>query len=564
METVNSLLNFICKELYLTFKLIFPIYLFLLCFQIVLIIPTIFVGQIGDGKTALAAVTLCYPIVSSTGWAFSLGLSSSLDTLASQAHGAADHKRLGILIQRSMLIHLFLIIPIAIIWINIDNILIILNQQPELVLLAEQYMNTFILIIPAVTILLPSMKILQMQHIVIPSAIILACGVGLDIVLCYLFVFVMEMGITGAALGQVLVMYAMAFAHLIYHLWKRMWRGWSWGAWEKWGQYFYYGIPVYLTNVNELIAIMLGGFVVGMVSDQPDVEISVYSIMGYLNYLLYHAPLSLSTVAAIRIGNLIGEGDIGRVKKVAGLYIITQVVISTILSIILVGGRWVWGAVFSSDRDVISGVADVIFILAIFHPLDSLVVVFQGILRGLGKQRIALLLAFVFAIVAYPLSIGLSVGLRLLSLGYLLGIMLGYMVRAFVCFFIALCLIKRNTIRRVDSQTVQENKPLLRRSSQSSELVESVNSQHSISHPSQTDTNSRTHPVTSIYLSPISRFIPMIKKIISFLILILTFIIILSCKLGSRRLSVYIHGSYLQKPLELCCFSLIPFRNYSQ
>ena len=562
---MKNCFRFICKELYLTFKLAFPVYLTFFCLHISSLIPTIFAGQMENGKVTGAAVNLCFAITNITSFFLLSGLSSSLDTLASQAHGAADHKRLGILIQRSMLIHLFLVIPIAIIWINIDNILIILNQQPELVLLARQYMKVYIFIIPANALTFPCMKILQMQNIVIPSAIILACGVGLDIVLCYLFVFVMDMGITGAALGQVLVTYAIVSVHLVYlrmsSVWKRIWGGWSWEAWGKWSQYFYYGAPEMFAIGNEILSVQLGGFVIGMISDQPEVEINVYSILSYLDIIAFFLPLSLSIVASIRIGNLVGEGDIKRVKKVAAFYMTSQVVFSIIQSIILFGGRWIWGVVFSSDPNVVSGVANLIFIITIYHTLDSLAIVFQGILRGIGKQDISFLMAFVFIIVAYPVSIGLSVGLRLFSLGYFLGIMTAYLARAFVCFFIALCYIKWNAFGRVNSQSVQANSPLLR-STQSSELVGSFHSQHSTTHPHPMNDTSQVHPINSVHFSK-STFFPMVTKTAFFFILIALFILLLSCKLGSQRLSFHIEGSYLQQPLEFCCFSYIPIRNIS-
>ena len=567
MEKVKSSLSFICKELLLIYKLTFPVYLTSLCLEFIFIIPAIFVGHTGDGKTALAAFTLSFAFTTFSGWGFLSALSSSLDTLASQAYGATDLRRLGILLQRSVLIHIFLVIPIAILWINIENILIILNQQPETIILAGQYIHFFIFIIPAIGIHFSCMKILQMQNIVLPSTIIAVCGIVLDIVLCYLFVFLLDMGITGAALGQVLVMYAMMVVHLLYlrmsSVWERIWGGWSWEAWEKWGQYFYYGVPVVATNLNEIIAIQVGGFVVGMVGDQPDVAISVYSTLTYLDYFIYIIPLSLSTATAIRIGNLIGEGDIGRVKKVGVLFVTTQVLLSIFQSIVLIGGSSVWGAIFSSDPNVIRGVANNAFIIAIYHPFDSLASVFQGILRGSGKQDIGLLMAFTFAIIAYPLSIGFSVGLRLIAQGYLLGIMTGYLARTFVCFFIALCCIKWEAIRRVDSESVQPNDPLLGRSLQSSQLVGSFHSQHSISDPLQTNTKLENDPVDQTPSSK-SRKISMIKKIISFLILVALLILMVSCKFGSRRLSFSTESSYLQLPLEFCCFSYVPLRNISK
>ena len=154
-------------------------------------------------------------------------------------------------------------------------------------------------------------------------------------------------------------------------------------------------------------------------------------------------------------------------------------------------------------------------------------------------------------------------GLRLFAQGYLLGIMTGFLARTFVCFFIALCCIKWEAIRRVDSESVQPNDPLLGRSLQSSQLVGSFHSQHSTSDPLQTNTKLENDPVDQTPSSK-SRKISMIKKIISFLIMVALLILMVSCKFGSRRLSFSTESSYLQLPLELCCFSYVPLRNISK
>ena len=95
-----------------------------------------------------------------------------------------------------------------------------------------------------------------------------------------------ELGVCGIALSQVLTTYLMAFAHLAYLryscVWGRIWNGMSWEGWNRWGQYFYYGIPELVMILIEIPCIQVGGFVVGIVSSQPEVDISVYSILTYV------------------------------------------------------------------------------------------------------------------------------------------------------------------------------------------------------------------------------------------------------------------------------------------
>ena len=110
----------------------------------------------------------------------------------------------------------------------------------------------------------------------------------------------------------------------------------------------------------------------------------------------------------------------------------------------------IWGEIFTIDERVICGLSHLVILVAIYHPFDSLVIVFQGILRGTGKQSLGLITSFGFCIVAFPVSMGLSIGLKMSTLGYWLGIMTGYLVRALLWLFIPICCIKWSSIRSVD------------------------------------------------------------------------------------------------------------------
>ena len=144
----------------------------------------------------------------------------------------------------------------------------------------------------------------------------------------------------GIALSQVLTTYLMAFATMAYlrtisGVWFRIWGGMSWEAWVKWGQYIYYGIPELVTILIEIPCIQVGGFVVGVVSKHPEVEISIYSILTYLDLFVFIVPISMSTITAIRVGNLIGEGKLAYAKKVSILVVIIQIMLSLIQSSVL-------------------------------------------------------------------------------------------------------------------------------------------------------------------------------------------------------------------------------------
>ena len=570
MDKVRKIFRFSCQELWLIFKLVSPVYFTTLCTESIGIISVVFAGHISTGSDVLAAVTLCQLFTSLTGYFPHLCFSQSLDTLASQAFGAKKYKELGVLFQRSILIHLFMILPITIIWFNTANIMTVLNQSPQIIHIAAQYMLVYIFINPGYAILMPSMRLLQMQDIVLPSAVLLVLGILIEITLCYVLMFPLGLGVYGAALGPVIIVYALGIAHLLYirfsSVWGRIWGGFSFEAWRHWGQYLYYGFPIFLCDLSELLSIQLGGFVVGIVGLHPEIEISVYSVVTYLDYIIYITPQSMGTVTAIRIGNLIGEGKLSMVKKVSALVVTTTVILSIIQSSVLMAGSHVWGNLFSLDPAVISGVWPVVMILAIYHPLDSLVAVFQGILRGSGKQNYSLIMAVGFFVIAFPLAIGLSVGLRLSTFGYWLGIMSGYVTRVCLWFIIIFCCIKWDNIRRVETVNHATNDVI---SSSPPEDMENrtnlltasstSNSYHSISlTPSSSNVDRSTY---SIGLSRRAKGCIILKKLFVFSLFLFPLILMIICKYSSNRLNIYRVNSYLQAPVEICCFQFIPLLN---
>ncbi|KAI6652849.1 Protein DETOXIFICATION 16-like isoform X2 [Oopsacas minuta] len=120
----------------------------------------------------------------------------------------------------------------------------------------------------------------------------------------------------------------------------------------------------------------------------------------------------------------------------------------SIQSIVLIAGISIWRRLFTLDERVVIGLSDIAFIIAIYHSFDSVVVEFQGMLRGIGKQDLGYITSLGFCIVAFPVSIILSVGWKMSTLGYWLGIMTGYIARVVLWLIIPICCIKWNNIEQ--------------------------------------------------------------------------------------------------------------------
>ncbi|KAG6899947.1 hypothetical protein C0993_005070 [Termitomyces sp. T159_Od127] len=95
--------------------------------------------------------------------------------------------------------------------------------------------------------------------------------------------------------------------------------------------------------------------------------------------MTFQAPFALSVAASVRIGNLLGEGN----GKRAAIASNTSIIMALALS---VATRNKWAYLFNDDPEVVSLVASILPLVALFQVFDGNAAVTDGILRARGKQ----------------------------------------------------------------------------------------------------------------------------------------------------------------------------------
>ncbi|KAJ3350474.1 hypothetical protein HDU83_009674 [Entophlyctis luteolus] len=89
------------------------------------------VGWMGPDQLAAAAFAFMFAMV--TAWCMALGSATALDTLCSQAWtGASDKREVGVHLQRALLCMSLMYLPVAILWWNVEPVLLLLGQEADL------------------------------------------------------------------------------------------------------------------------------------------------------------------------------------------------------------------------------------------------------------------------------------------------------------------------------------------------------------------------------------------------------------------------------------------------
>ncbi|XP_041789745.1 multidrug and toxin extrusion protein 1-like [Chelmon rostratus] len=395
------------NELVQLFKLAGPVIISQLMIFLISIISTVFCGHLG--KSELAGVSLSIAVVNVTGVSIGTGLSLTCDTLISQTYGSGNMKRVGVILQRGILILLLACFPCWAVLINTEPLLLAVRQSPEVASLSQLYVKIFMPALPAAFLYQLQGRYLQNQGIIWPQVITGAIGNVCNALINYIFLFRLNMGVAGSAAANAISQYLLAVVLYVYICWrglhKATWGGWSMDCLQEWGPFIKLAIPSMLMLCLEWWLFEVGGFLAGVISEA---ELGAQSIAYELSVVAYMFPLGLSAAASVRVGNALGAGNIEQAKLSCKVPVICAFIIACFVGGSIGFARHVIGYIFTSEQDIIQRVAEVTFVFCFTHLFDAIAGVAGGVLRGAGKQMIGALCNLVgYYIIGFPIGVSL-------------------------------------------------------------------------------------------------------------------------------------------------------------
>uniref|UniRef100_A0A8D3A3I8 Multidrug and toxin extrusion protein n=1 Tax=Scophthalmus maximus TaxID=52904 RepID=A0A8D3A3I8_SCOMX len=446
------------EELYHILRMTGPLLLSRILNYLLPFVVTMFCGRLGN--EVMAGYGLASATINVTTAATGCGLGLACDTLVAQTFGGKNLRRVGVILQRGVIILLLFCLPCWGLLINAEAILLCLGQDPKVTrtstvcvflnqhplhhlfhfsqhhfgdgegeersIIAQLYITAFIPAVPAMFLHQLQVTYLQNQGIIMPQMYTAALANIANVVTNYIFLYWLGLGVSGSAAANALSqIYICAFL-FAYIRWKKLhvstWGGWSVESLQEWGSYMKLAIPSTLMTCFEWWVYEFGGFFAGMLSED---ELAAQHAVIMVAFITYMFPLGIQAAACARVGNALGAGDTARAILTSKMSLALAGSIAIVEGLVLGSTKSVIGFIFTSDEKIIGLVSHLMNAYCFLQFFDGLVCVCTGIFLGTGKQKIP---AVANLIGYYGIGLSLSVTLMFVAKLRVLGFWLGLLI----------------------------------------------------------------------------------------------------------------------------------------
>lgn len=375
------------------------------------VVDTIMVGHLDHVALAAAAVANVY-IFGSIVWG--MGLMMVLDPIVSQAVGAGDDIGIARGVQRGIVLAAVLTLPLTLINIPGEWVLAALRQSPEIVPLAARFTRATLPGVFPFLLFLVFRQTLQAKERMAPIVwtIVLANAANLFLnwVLIYGKLGLPAMGAVGSGLATGLSRYVLAIGLLIL-AWKDLkpaltpWRAESFDL-VPLGRMLAVGFPIAVTMALEYGAFAAVGLMMGTLGTT---QMAAHQVALNLASLTFMVPLGVAGAGAVLVGQAIGRGDPGGMRRAAGAALALGMgfMMTTGIAFSLMPAAF--ARVYSAEPEVVLLAAMLIPLAGLFQIFDGIQAVAVGILRGAGDTQWPMVINVLgFWLVGLPISVWLG------------------------------------------------------------------------------------------------------------------------------------------------------------
>lgn len=412
------------EEMYNLWGMALPVTAMNILVYIRAVVSVLFLGSLGSLELAGGALSIGFTNI--TGYSVLVGLASGLEPICSQAYGCKNFPLLTISLQRMILIMSIAVIPISILWINMEKIMIGLGQDEEIASTAAVYCLYSLPDLVTNSLLQPLRVFLRSQCVTKPLMYSTLMAVLFHVPLNYLLVKVLKLGVMGVAVASVVTNLNMLMLLGLYAVYKCELRLTSSGIGEVWNGV----MPLLKVAVPSCVGICLEWWWYEIVTvlagylPEPKLAVAATGIVIQTTSLMYTVPMALAGCVSARVGNELGKGKAFKAK------VASNVALSCAVGVGLIGVIWTvifrseWANLFIKDDDVKALVIFVLPIIGLCELGNCPQTTGCGILRGTARAAIGArinLLSFYF--VGTPIAVVVSFWFKIGFSGLWLGLL---------------------------------------------------------------------------------------------------------------------------------------------
>ncbi|KAF5725617.1 hypothetical protein HS088_TW23G00342 [Tripterygium wilfordii] len=374
------------------------------------VVSVLFLGRLGSLELAGGALSIGFTNI--TGYSVLVGLASGLEPVCSQAYGSKNWDLLSLSLQRMIMILFFAIIPISLLWLNLESIMVFMGQDREITSMAATYCIYSLPDLLTNTLLQPLRVFLRSQKVTKPMMYCTLAAVFFHVPLNYVMVMVMGLGVPGVAMASVLTNMNMVVLLVGYvwasGRWEMRWTGGISGICGGMGPLLKLAVPSCLGICLEWwwyeIVTVLAGYL-----PNPKLAVAATGILIQTTSMMYTVPMALAGCVSARVGNELGAGNPYKAKLAA------MVALSCAFLIGIINVTWTvilrdrWAVLFTKD-DLVKGlVASVLPIVGLCELGNCPQTTGCGILRGTARPAIGAHINLgSFYFVGTPVAVGLA------------------------------------------------------------------------------------------------------------------------------------------------------------
>ena len=401
-------------ELRATLTLAWPLVLSQLATVAMSTTDVIMMGWLGPLELAAGTLgsSVIFPMVF-----FGIGLLTAVAAMCAQELGARRYRGVRRTVRQGLWIAAMMAVPFTVVIWNGRDLLLLMNQDPEIAMLSEQYMR------PAVWLLFPGFVFIVLRNFISahgrPRAalVITLLAIAVNGLADYALMFgkfgFPRWELFGAGLATAIMHGFMAVCLLGFVLWDRRFRRYwilirFWKAdWPRFHELLKIGVPAGFMTLAEAGLFAIAAFLIGQFGAGP---LAGHAVALQISAVTFMIPLGISQAATVRVGLAWGRGDEAGIGR-AGL---TALGLGFLVMFPAATSFWVFGRELSglfldldnpSHGPAIGFAVSYLAVAAVFQLVDSGQVIAAGALRGLNDTKIPMILA-----VFCYLGLGFGVG----------------------------------------------------------------------------------------------------------------------------------------------------------